>query len=489
MQTKRVKSLSAENNKEYIYEKMFGNNYEARSQFVCATQPLAPLLSADSFLCFDGDNFGLYYPWRMKDNRSNDINIDEDLKKYLDKKDAFVVPPIQKQRHLLEVFFDNIYPLYPVVERNILDDIRTIPLMLLNAIFTCTIRFDNTEDKKYVRSRSNEFFKRCKLLELAETNKITIIQSCLLLSMHEEGVEGATSSKDFITRACILCDELAITNMGGSNGSMNTLEKSDLDQSNIRRVPYKKDISSRLFWISFCCDRLVSATSGRAMYYNLSDLMIDEPTIYSFDEGENQEADFQIFTKWCNICKLIDRILCAMYRPPQNRTLDDNNLMSDLLEWKIDVPMNDTFANFLRIFHGYACVLYFRCKVDLISLISSDTEIGNVTNNSIGQSMALIHEYSKSIIDLVDSKVYVHHILIVHAILHVIALVQLEASAKIQFKDANWKTTGEYFIDMMNKSISALNSLKSYWWFADAALRLCKVTLSPELVSFANELE
>ena len=175
-----------------------------KPQFVCATQPLALLLSRDSFLCFDGDDFGLYYPWRGIDSdQFSEKNIDEDFKSYLSSKGAFVVPPIQEQRRLIQIFLENVYLLYPVAGRNILNDIRRIPIMLLNAMFLSAIRFDTSEDRSNIRSRSNEFYERCKLLELVETNKITLIQSYLLLSIHEEGMEGATSSKEYITKHAI----------------------------------------------------------------------------------------------------------------------------------------------------------------------------------------------------------------------------------------------------------------------------------------------
>lgn len=444
---------------------------------------MALLLSRDSFLCFDGDDFGLYYPWRGIDNDHIDEKIiDEDFKNYLSSKGAFVVPPIQEQRRLLKIFLENVYPLYPVAERDMLNDIKTIPIMLLNAMFSSAIRFDTAEDKSNIRNRSNEFYDRCKLLELVETNKITLIQSYLLLSIHEEGIEGATSSKEYITKACNLCGELAITNMGGSNGISKNQENKDNELSSFKKVHYRKRILTRLFWVSFCCDRLVSATCGREMYYNPADLMVDSVELDDFDAGEDQESDFAIFSSWCSICKLIDRIQCSLYRPPHNRTLLDHNLEADLLNWYIEneSQMKESFKHSLKIYHSYAFILYLRCKVDSISLIVGGSELNNIEGGATSRHMPLIHHYSSLIVDLIESNKFIHHVLIVHAILHVIALIQLES--KMQFED-----NGElYYKSMMGRSIKILENFKDYWWFAGAALRLCKVVISPEYFKSDN---
>ena len=454
-----------------------------KPQFVCATQPLALLLSRDSFLCFDGDDFGLYYPWRGIDSdQFSEKNIDEDFKSYLSGKGAFVVPPIQEQRRLIQIFLENVYPLYPVAGRNILNDIRRIPIMLLNAMFLSAIRFDTSEDRSNIRSRSNEFYERCKLLELVETNKITLIQSYLLLSIHEEGMEGATSSKEYITKACNLCGELAITNMGGSNGVSKNHENKDTELSSFKKVHYQKRTLTRLFWVSFCCDRLVSATSGREMYYNPADLMVDGIELEDFDDGENQKYDFAIFSSWCSVCKLIDRIQSSLYRPPQNRTLTDHILETDLLNWHIEneFQIEERFKNSLKLYHAYAFILYLRCKVDSISLIVGGSELNNIQEGTTGRHMSLIHNYSTLIVDLIESNKFIHHVLIVHAILHVIALIQLES--KMHFEDSH----GLYCKSMMGRSVKILENFKDYWWFAGAALRLCRVVISPEIFKSDN---
>lgn len=471
-----------EDERERIYESIFQNSDQRKPQFICATQPLALLLSRDSFLCFDGDDLGLYYPWRgvHEENNYENNHLDEEFKKFLRSKDAFSVPPIQEQRRLILLYISNIYPFYPVVDRKSLDDIKSIPLILLNAIFLSAIRFDSLQNEKDIRPRLHHFYQRCKQLELLETNKITLIQSYLLLSMHEEGINGATSSKEYVTKACNLCGELAITNISGSNGISMSSNQADHLHSSFKKVLYGKNFLRRLFWVSFCCDRLVSATCGREMYYNVADLMIDELTLIDFNEGEYQQSDYMIFRSWIRICRLIDRIQCSLYRPPKNRTTNDWTLEEDLFSFVIDDAnlIEVKFQKFLLLSHAYVCILYLRSKVDAMSLMVNSIELSGEQVKSRGNYIDQIHYYSSEIVEIAESTEVIHHILVVHAIVHVIALMQLESKTYINERDKAKTNFGLYFSEMMNRCAALLERSRGYWWFAGSALRLCKVIFS-----------
>lgn len=452
-----------------MYQKLFlDNNYT--NQFVCATQPLSLLLSKDSFLCFDGDNFGLYYPWRDYDSGSlsNMEQIDTDLKRYLDSKGAFSVPPINEQRRILKLFMDNLYPLYPVVERNLIENIKEVPLLLLNAILLASVRFDTLLCKEMTRLRANELFERCKLLELTEKNKITLIQSYILISYHEEGMDGSNSSKEYICKACNLCSELAMTNMGGKNGILNN-QSVDVENAAFKKIPYNRRFLLRLFWTSFCCDRLISATSGREMIYNTSDMMVDSPSLNDFDEGEHQLSDFETFTAFLSICKLIERVQCNCYRPPKNRTIDDWSLEKDLLQWNNDLSKcQPKLRGFLKILYAYSCILYFRCFIDTISIITKEFGVED-DNESKTKSLEYIDKYSKTIVDNIESNSYVHHIVVVHSILHTIALVQVQMKTTVLLSNINTNLN-----ELADRSISIINYFRYYWWLAGSALYLCK---------------
>lgn len=462
---------------ENVYAEILKQEYKSRPQFICTTQPLASIVSRDSFLCFDGDTIGLYYPWRHSDHGAWESHVDRDLMDYLDKKGAFCVPPLEEQRHLIQLFLRNVYPFYPVTDKRDLEDTRNVPLLLLNSIFLSAFRFDDLLIEKGIRLRAKEFYRRCTLLELKEANKITLIQSYLLMSIQEEGLEGANNARSYVTKACNLCGELALTNINNfENDAMHNNQ--DAFHKGFSKISYGRNLLSRIFWVSFCCDRLSSATSAREMYYSQLDLMVDDITISCFDKEENQDEDFNVFFSWYSICCLVERIQCALYKPPSLRT-PDFTLEEDLLNWTVcnSTTMDEKFSTYLKIYHAYACMLYFRHKVAptnlIIDLESNEGREGELEPLNI-KSIEFFHGYSKNIIDLTGSLRSAFHIMVVHAVLHVISLIQFEF--EVDIKDAKWHETerGIFFNSIMVDSMAVLRKLKDYWWFAGAALKLCE---------------
>lgn len=469
--------------KDQVYKLMFENSGDTNLQFVCSTQPLASLLSKDSFLCFDGDFFDLYYPWSgINDERINTESIvNADLFKYIDSQGAFVIPPLQELKRLIKLYLDHIYPFYPVIERNQISNLRDVPLMILNAIFLSAIRLDVSQSKKDVRKRAECYYNRCLLLEKIQTNRIVLIQSYLLMSIQEEGMEGARYSKEIVTKACNLCGELAITNMGGSNGidfkEYSSILGKQRRESDTKTTNYPRSLLKRIFWTAFCCDRLVSATCGREMYFNSADLMVDELSLEDFELGEYQQSDYSCFVSWLSICRLVDRIQCACYRPPPNRTSNDRALAHDLFNWKPEneYSIKESLGNFLNIFHAYAMILYLRCRIDPITLIVDSGGMGK--SESVNENIHSVHSLSESIINMMSSNGLKQHILVVHAVLHAFSLIQLESKSRAEdVSQANVQFEKRYG-HLMRRSKEVLNNLKDYWWFASAALELLKLVL------------
>lgn len=463
--SKNTVDYFSENSEEHVFAKMFRDNDQTRPQFVCSTQPLALLLSRDSILCFDGDAYGLYFPWRGSDQAL--VERESELTNFLEKKGVFQLPPVAEQRYLVGLFLDNLYPFYPVVNRNILEDIHNVPLILLNAIFLAAVRFDKRMPKSEIRPRLSEFFHRCKWLEMTESNKVVLIQSFLLLSIHEEGMEGPTSSKQYISKASNLCGELAITNLGGIMG--NYMFGAPLGKS--RGYNYSKQLLSRIFWCTFCLDRMVSATSGREMIFNRKDMLVDPIRESDFDCSRSQKADHAIFSSWLGICELIERIQCALYRPPQNRSID-STLSSDLIRWSpphVELESYDKCITFLRISHCYAQLLHLRSAIDSITLMLGEAgEPQHSAQSILGQ----IHSCSRETLGLVNPPYLIHNVLVVHVILHVVALLQLEC--KINSDTAPGSEFASYYHDMSTDSLLKLTGLKDYWWYAGTALLLCQ---------------
>lgn len=459
---KRIKLAECRISEEQVFAKMFRDNDQTRPQFVCSTQPLALLLSRDSILCFDGDAYGLFYPWRggLRPN----VERDEDLIQFLDTKGAFRLPPIAEQRYLVSLFLDNLYPFYPVVNRNIIDNLHDVPLLLLNALFLTAVRLDKRISLHEVRPRLAEFFQRCKWLELIENNKVVLIQLYLLLSLHEEGMEGMTSSKQYISRATNLCGELCITNLGADSGE-NILEASSgsSDQN------YTKPLLRRIFWTALCLDRIISATSGREMSINRKDLLVDRIMESDFDDGPQQCSDYTVFSLWLSICEFVERILCALYRPPQNRSVDPT-ITEEVNAWRPPSVVGESYTAciaFLKVGHSYAQLLVLGRAIDSISLMLCDEESLHSAESLLSQ----IHKCSEETLRLVDPQYINHNVILVHAVVHVIALLQLECKIS---PDAGKPEFVAYCSSLSRNSLRRLQSLRHYWWYAGTAQILCQ---------------
>ncbi|CCH45102.1 putative transcriptional regulatory protein [Wickerhamomyces ciferrii] len=442
--SKKQKIIMKLSKDEHLYANVLQSS-RATSQFITATQPLAPILSRDSVLSLDGEVLGLYCPWRnvyFEPRDKDEYKIDKELKSYLNKKGAFIIPQISEQRRLIKLFLDNVYPLYPVVNRNILENLSNEPLLLINSMMLAGVKYDPFLQNYDYRIRAEEFKSRCKYLQMIETNKVTLIQSYLLLSINEEGPEGANLARECISKAILLIMELGIHNLAvAEHFDMMKTDKSDI--KTMFRLNYDRNLMVRLFWTSYCCDRIASATSCSAMLYNIDDLIIEEPFLKNFDDFENyQISDYELFKRWYSLILLFERVIKTVYRPPGRRALNDSNLELDLLNWGIrnlnaTLPIESKFIRFLKVSHAYCNLLYLRCKIGLLDLIESNNINKPVFHSNESPlstaGMYYVYKFSNDIIESLKfsfNNDCIEHILNVHSTLHVLVLIHLEIESK-----------------------------------------------------------
>lgn len=431
-------------------DKMYANAIRQRKidrQYVTSTQPLAPLLSRDWFFCFDGGDLGFYFPWRDSyfTSDSKDDKLDPDLKRYLVKKGAFVLPSEEEQNRLLQLYLSNVYPLYPVVDRDILEKISEIPAILLNALMLTAVRYDEANiETSQIREKAQELFLRCQLLEMAETNQITLIQAYLLMSMHEEGPKGSLNARRYVSRAIILAHEIGLHNF--------SIQKND-------NAEYSSEMLRRLFWTSFCCDRAIAATSNSAMMYNRLDMIIDEPSVKDFDSN----IDYEIFNKWYSLCSLYENVLIAGYRPPPNRSTVQ--LEEKLHEWEMNLRpgMEEKFSSFFKVAYSYCFMLYLRCGIDFLVLLNDEREAKQVVNQ-------LTRFYN---LTLDNAPFAIQHIVVIHAVLHTSVLLLLELTAKMPLDDVPSEQLRSKQ-QMLDSCMQFLQSSKYKWWLPSASYYLLK---------------
>lgn len=406
---------------EDVYETALSGSIN--SQFVCATQPLAALLSKDPVMSVDGETLGFYLPW--KDPSTRIKNIDPDLYIYLKAKGTFRLPPLKTQQRLIALFLEHVYPLYPVVDRSSLKKLSTVPPLILNAIMLAATRYDDTIENR--RTFAKELHKRCDLLTQVERDKIIVIQAHLLMSIDEEGTQGANVSSELIWRTANLCIELS-------------LQISDVSDTSAQAE--NRALLTRIFWTSFCCDRFGAITSGRALIYNTVDFVKKEPCLSDFET----KADFVIFRDWYELQKLNGRIVAACYRPPANR-VKDATLERDLTAWSASESL---LKSFLQFSHSSSMILYYRTQITSLSFIERPR---STAMTAVFDSCNRVHT------DLPNT----HHISVIHAILHSITIFYIDIL--LGNSESN---------DGFEKCLLRLDELKSTWWLAASSYLLCK---------------
>ncbi|KAG7821573.1 hypothetical protein KL928_000048 [Ogataea angusta] len=462
-------------------------NSENKFQFINTAHPLAPLFSNDSFLTLsDGEFFNLYFPWRdlflpARDQYTRPLNVDEELLEYVEMKGAFKMPPIETQRRYVMLYLDNLYPLYPVVDRDIIDHLDTTPPLLLSAMMMCGVRYDSSLKPAEIRQTAEQLRRKCELLKLCELNKITLIQGFLLMSNQEESPTGPQVAREYVSRACILITDLALHNNAARN-QLSKLETNTLDHSTgsiFFRLSHKVSLLTRLFWTSFCLDRALTITSCATMFYNTLDLAVDTVKLEDFD-GNNR--DFEIFRRWYQICDLLERILVCRYRPPGNRSLD-LNLERDILSLcnrgvddEASKLIGDTYTRFLKTCGDFCGIMYLRSKVDFVSILEDEVEGQQLLHTDSPLSDNKMHYLSRFARNIIDQSKgeQVQQIMMVHAVLHVMVLLYLEIEARqqVQITSHDPLTVLNYKRTLLNHCLSFLDQNGCKWFFSAACYHL-----------------
>ncbi|KAH3661672.1 hypothetical protein OGAPHI_006522 [Ogataea philodendri] len=480
------------------YDRIYANamkNSKNKYQFITTSHPLAPLFSNDSFLALsDGELFNLFFPWRdlflpQREQYARPLNVDQELLEYVEMKGAFKKAPYQTQRKLVQLYLDNLYPLYPVVDRDIINHLDETPPLLLNAMMMCGVRYDTDLDPDEIRSTAEQLRRKCELLKLCELNKITLIQGFLLMSNQEEAPTGPQVAREYVSRACILIIDLGLHNNAAKN-QLSKFASNSPDHSTgsiYFRLSYKVSLLTRLFWTSFCLDRVLCSTSSATMIYSKLDLAVD---IFRLDDFDGNLADYEIFMRWYKICDLLERVLVSRYRPPGNRSLD-HNLERDIVtlchqdtESEVGDVIGKAYVCFLKTFSAYCAIMFLRSKVDFICLLEDEIKGQEpVVSDSPLTDNKMYHLSCVSRTIVEQSKgPQVQHIISIHAVLHVIVLLHLEIEARQQVQVPNGSQDPlallGYKKEMFNDCLRFLERNSKKWFFSAACYHLCEELVS-----------
>lgn len=221
--------------------------------------------------------------FEMSDNSSLDLVELEILKL----RGAFLLPGPELAHDLIELYFEHVHPLMPVINRTEFmrkfNDPNDSPsLMLLQAVLLCGLRVLNNpllfDNRGLSDLASLTFFRRAKALYETnyESDPVSIVQTVLLIGSYWEGPEDVTRNSYYWTRV-------------GVGLAQGFGFHRDISLSPRLSAPEKK-IWRRIWWCLFEKDRNVAIAFGRPATIDLTDCDVPMLTMDDFDESDPENG-------------------------------------------------------------------------------------------------------------------------------------------------------------------------------------------------------
>lgn len=221
--------------------------------------------------------------FEMSDNLSLDLVELEILKL----RGAFLLPGSELAHDLIELYFEHVHPLMPVINRTEFmrkfNDPNDSPsLMLLQAVLLCGLRVLNNpllfDNRGLSDLASLTFFRRAKALYETnyESDPVSIVQTVLLIGLYWEGPEDVTRNSFYWTRVGVgLAQGFGFHRDISSSPSLTSSEKK---------------IWRRIWWCLFEKDRNVAIAFGRPATIDLTDCDVPMLTMDDFDESDPEQG-------------------------------------------------------------------------------------------------------------------------------------------------------------------------------------------------------
>ncbi|KAH6869188.1 fungal-specific transcription factor domain-containing protein [Thelonectria olida] len=227
---------------------------------------------------------------------------------------AFLLPPRSLCDELIKAYFEWVHPIIPIINRTRFmrqyrDPDDSPSLLLLQSILLAGSRACCSPELADANGSTTPaglaFFKRAKALYDAnyETDRVTIVQSLLLMGWYWEG-------PDDVTKNIYYWSHLATAVAQGS-GMHRSVEHSQLSRSD-------KRLWKRIWWSLFTRDRSVALALGRPVSINLDDSDVEALTEADFlDEDESDGVSecppnpvhIQFFLQYVKLCEIMGIVL------------------------------------------------------------------------------------------------------------------------------------------------------------------------------------
>ncbi|KAI1639840.1 fungal-specific transcription factor domain-containing protein [Biscogniauxia mediterranea] len=241
-------------------------------------------------------------------------NIEIDI---LHQRGAFLLPPRSLCDELIDAYFRWVHPIVPVINRTRFmrqyrDPKNPPSLLLLQAVLLAGSRVCNNPQLMDANGSTTPaaltFYKRAKALYDAnyEDDRVTIVQSLLLMGWYWEGPEDVTKNVFYWTRVATIVAQ--------GSGMHRSVESSQLTKAD-------KRLWKRIWWTLFTRDRSVAVALGRPCNINLDDSDVEMLTEDDFIEDEPDNASgfapdpvhTHFFLQYVKLCEIMGLVLSQQY--------------------------------------------------------------------------------------------------------------------------------------------------------------------------------
>ncbi|KAI8630583.1 fungal-specific transcription factor domain-containing protein [Xylariaceae sp. FL1651] len=270
-------------------------------------------------------------------------NIEIDI---LHQRGAFLLPPRQLCDELIDAYFKWVHPIVPIINktrfmRQYRDAQNPPSLLLLQAVLLAGSRVCHNQQLMDANGSTTPaaltFYKRAKALYDAnyEDDRVTIVQSLLLMGWYWEGPEDVTKNVFYWSRVAIIVAQ--------GSGMHRSVEGSQLSKAD-------KRLWKRIWWTLFTRDRSVAVALGRPVNINLDDCDVEMLTEDDFIEDEPDNASgfapdpihVNFFLQYVKLCEIMGLVLSQQYsvasRGRRQNAIDLTHSDMALADWLQNCP-------------------------------------------------------------------------------------------------------------------------------------------------------
>lgn len=286
-------------------------------------------------------------PENVRGSRARLTELDNVEIDILHQRGAFLLPPRALCDEMIDSYFKWVHPIVPVINRTRFmkqyrDPKNPPSLLLLQAVLLAGTRVCNNQQLMDANGSTTPaaltFYKRAKALYDAnyEDDRVTIVQSVLLMGWYWEGPEDVTKNVFYWSRVGTIVAQ--------GSGMHRSVEQSQLSKSD-------KRLWKRIWWTLFTRDRSVAVALGRPVGINLDDSDVEMLTEDDFIEDDSSPTGGEyppdpihvnFFLQYVKLCEIMGLVLSQQYsvasKGRQRNAIDLTHSDMALADWLQNCP-------------------------------------------------------------------------------------------------------------------------------------------------------